>query len=101
MAKLPYFDADDLSMVLMQEKWSQILDPVINQPHNNAVILKGVVLSSSSIINHTLGRKLVGWHIVRQRGSATVYDRQDTNDFQDKTLLLTASSGVSVDILCF
>lgn len=101
MAKLPYFDTEDLSLSLLQEKWATIIEPVLNQPHNQAVILKGVVLSSSGVINHTLGRKLVGWHIIRQRGDATVYDSQDTNSFPDKTLLLRASSGVSVDILCF
>lgn len=101
MAKLPYFDTDDLSLSLLQDKWAQVLEPVINQPQNNAVILKGIVLSSSSVINHTLGRKLQGWQVVRQRGDASIYDRQDINSFPDRTLLLTASSGVSVDILCF
>ena len=101
MAKLPYFDTEDLSLSLLQEKWAAAIEPVLNQPHNKAVILKNVVLSSSGVISHTLGRRLLGWHIIRQRGDANIYDTQDTHGFPDRPLLLRASSGVSVDILCF
>ena len=101
MEKLPQFQSSDQAISLLQSKWASIIQPVLDLPSNNAVILSNIVLSSSSVISHTLGRELSGWHIVRQRGSATIYDRQDTNLNPDKTLLLSASSGVRVDILCF
>ena len=98
---LPQFWTETEALNLLQSRWAAILDPIIANEATNPVILKNIVLSSSSIINHTLGRKLVGWEIIRQRGDASIYDRQDINASPDKTLLLTSSSGISVDILCF
>ncbi len=94
-----YTEIRELSQ--MQSRWSSIIQPVLDLPQNNSVLLQNVVLSTSSVINHTLGRPLIGWNIVRQRGSAVVYDRQDINQVPDRTLLLSASSGVSVDLIVF
>lgn len=99
--KLPKFQSNDQALQQLQSRWSSILDPIIDLPINSAVILRNVVLSSSAVISHTLGRRLQGWVVIRQRGDATIYDRQDVNPNPDKTLLLTASSGISVDLLCF
>lgn len=100
-AKLPNFQTDDNGLQLLQDRWAAIIDPVLKLPQNSSVILKNVVLSSSAEINHTLGRPLQGWQIIRQRGKADIFDRQETNTLPDKTLLLSASSGISVDILVF
>lgn len=98
---LPQFNSDLPVITLLQDKWASQLDPLLAQPTSHATIIQNVVLSSSSVINHTLGRNLIGYQVIRQRGAASIYDRQDTNLSPDKTLLLTSSSGVSVDILCF
>lgn len=99
--KLPQFQSDLPEVTLLQNKWASILDPIIDLPQQQAVVITNVTLSSSAVVNHTLGRPLIGWQVIRQRGNATIYDRQDFNISPDKTLLLTASSGVSVDLLCF
>lgn len=98
---LPQFYSTIEILNKLQSKWAATLDPIVDNKATAPVILEGVILSSSSVVNHTLGRKLQGWHVIRQRGSGTIYDRQDINLSPEKTLLLSASSGMSVDILCF
>jgi hypothetical protein len=84
---------------------SNILSQVNSLSQNaisNGVILPNVSLKSgSNDVNTKLGRKLVGWFIVRQRSSATIYDTQDSNKTPDRTLTLNASADVSVDIYVF
>ena len=101
MPKLPQFKEGPSSFQLMQTRWGTLIDPVISNPINQGNLIQNVVLSSSSIINHGLGRNLQGWFLTRLRGNATVFDRQDINTIPDKTLLLTASSGVPADIYVF
>lgn len=98
---LPKFPTTDNTLSLLQTKWAEQIDPVVAQPFNSGVILSNVILSSSSVINHKLGRDLQGWALVRLRGKATVFDTQDVNPIPSKTLQLNASSGVSADILVF
>lgn len=98
---LPKFPTDDMALSLLQTQWSSTLNPIISLPQNNSLILTNIILSSSSIINHKLGRNLIGWEIIRQRGKAQVYDTQDTNPNPSKTLTLVSSSGISVDLLVF
>lgn len=99
---LPKFNTSDQALSLLQTTWSSQLNPLLALPLSSSLVLKKVSLTSGkNTINHTLGRELQGWFIVRQRGSASIYDTQDVNKLSDKTLVLMASSGVSVDILCF
>jgi hypothetical protein len=99
---LPIFKDDNKNLMLVQTNWSTQLDPVINQPLSSGVLLKNIQLKmGSNQINHLLQKRLTGWFIVRQRGAASVYDTQDTNMFQDLTLLLTSTAAVSVDLMVF
>lgn len=87
---------------MMQTKWSAIIDPVLNFPVNNGIVLQNIVLvSGDNTINHMLGRDLQGWFITRLRASATIYDKQDANSFPQLTLVLHASAGVTVDMVVF
>jgi hypothetical protein len=87
---------------LAQTRWANILNPIIDSPTTNPVILKDVQLSTgNNSVNHKLGRKLQGWQICRQRAAATIYDRQDDNQAPQLTLLLVASAPVVVDLVVF
>ncbi len=102
MALLPIFKTDDKDLILLQNKWSSILNPIISNPATSSLILKNVQLSSgTNVINHKLGRKLQGWNIVRLRGAASIYDDQDSNSMQDLTLVLVSNTQVLVDIEVF
>lgn len=100
--QLPQFQNDDQAFQLMQNRWGSILTPVINNPLNNATILKAVSLvSGSNTINHLLSRKLQGWTIVRINAAATIYDVQDANQTPNQTLVLVADNPAVVDIAVF
>lgn len=99
---LPIFQTDDKDISLLQTGWATQLNPVISNPLVNGQLLKNVSLSTgSNTINHKLGRKLQGWVLTRLRGSASLFDTQDSNANPALTLLITSSSNVSVDIYVF
>lgn len=99
---LPIFISGNRDMVMMQTKWSAIIDPVLNFPVNNGIILQDVVLTTGdNTINHKLGRDLQGWFITRLRAAATIFDKQDANSFPQLTLVLNTSANVTVDMVVF
>ena len=103
VTKLPIFASESQEMTLMQTRWASVLNQVLNIPLNqDGVLLKSVELQSgANSINHKLGRKLVGWIIVRLRSSITVYDTQDSNERPQLTLDLVASGAGVVDLYVF
>jgi hypothetical protein len=99
---LPIFHTQLRELSMLQTQWSSAINPVLNNPISNGVLLSNVVLTTgANVINHTLGRKLQGWTMTRIRASATFYDTQDTNTMPELTLQLNASGNVTVDIYCF
>lgn len=99
---LPKFNPQDPNVNLLQTTWKQQLDPVLAQPIISSTIIKSVALTTGkNTVNHMLGTTLQGWMVIRQRGTAAIYDIQDTNPIPNKTLLLMSSSGVSVDLMVF
>jgi hypothetical protein len=100
--QLPIFKDPNNNLVMMQNKWKSILDPIIALPQNDSNILKNVSLSKgTNTINHKLGQTLQGWKVVRQRASASIYDNQDSNTMPALTLILVSSDPVVVDIEVF
>ena len=86
------------------------IEPIAQQI-DNIPLLRGVLLKKQTVqstlgqdptdIQHGLDRPVVGWMVVRQRSSATVWDEQDENPSPAKTLRLNASSTVVVDLWVF
>lgn len=76
---------------------------LVSKFQNDSILLTNIKLNSGkiNIINHSLGKKLIGWQIVRQRNQSQIWDNQDNNKSQNLTLLLSCSSNVEVDILVF
>ena len=101
--QLPQIQSTVMGSVLMSlTRWRSILNPFVGNPSLNSVILENISLASgSNSVNHTLGRALTGWRIIRIRQSATIYDTQDVNPMPDLTLLLTASAACVVNIEVF
>lgn len=86
----------------MQTQWAQTLDSVLKNPIIQSNILQSVSLvSGDNVINTLLGRKLQGWFLSRRRGSATIYDKQDSNQTPQLTLVLNSSAPVVVDLVVF
>jgi hypothetical protein len=102
MIKLPVFKDDSKNLMLLQNVWTAILNPLLGTPQINTTLLKNIDLSvGTNQINHKLGRKLQGWYIVRQRADANIYDNQDNNQNPELTLTLISSNQVSVDLVVF
>lgn len=87
---------------LLQTKWKSILDSFVSNPSlNSNILMAQSLVEGSNTINHGLGRKLIGWRMIRVRSSATFYDTQDSNPRPQLTLLLTSSEAVVVDLEVF
>lgn len=92
----------DRVLQLIQSNVASVLQPLLTNPLSRSQLIENVQLSSGlNIVNHTLGRKLRGWMIVRLRGPASTWDSQDTNTKPNLTLLLNSSAAVSVDLMVF
>lgn len=87
----------------LQENIGLVLEPVLQSSIIDGVLLRNLALSSSSttLIEHKLGRKPLGWVLVRKRAQSDVWDTQDSNELQSSTLALNCSSDVTVDLWVF
>lgn len=87
----------------MQTMWASKIDPVLEQPLNDAVQLDNVnLVAGNNSINHLLGRKLIGWIVIRMQGAfVQLYDNQNTNLMSDKTLILNSSGTGVISLLVF
>lgn len=89
--RLPWDQASD--------RWATILTPIVESPSSSPVTLSNIKLvSGDNVINHTLGRKLTGWSLSRIRAVAAIYDKQDTNQAANLTLVLNSSANVVIDL---
>lgn len=94
--------SNNLPFPLMLTQWSATLNPLLQSPLSNAVLLKGILLASGdNTINHTLGAPLQGYLVVMNSASTTFYDKQNTNPSPERTLVLNASGITTVSLLVF
>lgn len=102
MPKLQRIQTGDRVINMIQDNIANILDVYSSKELAQGQILTNVSLASgANKVPHKLNRKLLGWFIVRQRASATIYDTQDSNPQPALYLNLTASAAVVVDIYVF
>lgn len=87
----------------LQTNLIDYIQPVINSQIVSGYVIQNVALRTgiSNVVPHGLGRPLIGWFIVRQRGPASVYDTQDTNTTPAQNLILITSADVSVNLFVF
>jgi len=97
---LPIFKDENKNLMLLQTNWAQDLNPLLLNPSLQSQILKNVVIqgSGTTAVNHKLGRKLIGWRVIRLRGNSLIYDQQDSNPRPELTLLLVSGAGTTVTI---
>ena len=94
--------AQKLPLELMQTQWAQELNPVLNCPLIAGRLISQVALVNGvTVVNHKLGRKLVGWLVTGISGSANIYDNQATNQMPELTLSLTSNAAVTVSLWVF
>ena len=102
MPKLQRIQTADRVLNMIQDNVSNILDPFSSKDILQGQILSNVALvAGANIVAHKLNRKLIGWFIVRQRSSASIYDTQDSQTQPTLFLSLVSSANVSVDLYVF
>jgi hypothetical protein len=78
------------------------VQPVLDNPIVNGRLIQSLAVSSgSNVIDHGLGRELLGWIVVRNSASVTFYDTQSSNANPARTLLLTASGNATISLYVF
>lgn len=93
------FQDPNANFMNFQTKLATQLNPLLANPVTKVTFLNNVALSNgSTVINHLLGRKMQGWFIVDITGAATIYRSSPLND---KTLTLTSSAAVTVNLGVF
>jgi hypothetical protein len=87
----------------IQDNLIRALAPLLLSVLLDAQQLESVQLTAGTVnrIPHKLGRKLRGFWICRQRGQATIWDGQDSNQRPDLLLDLHTNNTVNVDLLVF
>jgi len=85
--------------MMMQSRWSSVLQPVINQPINFGNQLNNISLvSGDNVINHLLGRTPQGWFIVDVNAAVQIYR---SAAFNSSTLTLNSSGTATVSLFVY
>ena len=79
------------------QTFSEVLTKI---PFLDGVLLEDVILTTTEkLINHTLGRKPLGWIIVKKNAAQDIYESGTT--LQTRFLSLTAAGTVTVNLWVF
>lgn len=94
--------AQKLTLDQMQTKWASQLNPVISCPLVQGRLIQGQkLINGVTVVNHGLGRDLIGWFLVGINAAATIYDNQASNSTPDLTLSLTSNAAVTCSLWVF
>lgn len=98
MAQLP----QKLPFDLLQTRWASQLNPILANLLVQGQLLPNIdLISGTNVVNHKLGRDLIGWIITRKNDAANIYDTQAINQMPDLTLNLVSDMAVSISIWVF
>ena len=94
--------AQRLTLTQMQQQWASQLNPLLSNQLTQGLLLHNVALiNGTTVVNHKLGRPLVGWLIVGINAAATIYDSQATNPTPQLTLILNSNAKATVNLWVF
>jgi len=101
-SKLPIIITKIQELILMQNRWSAILNVMLGNPSLQCSILNNVALvDGTTVVNHLLGRNLQGWRIIGNNAGAVIYDKQASNQTPQLTLVLVSSAACTVQLEVF
>jgi len=94
--------AQKLTLPQMQTKWASQLNPLLSKEITKGQLLQDIVLiNGKTVVNHKLGRPLIGYWVVLKNAAAEIYDSQDTNQMPQLTLVLNSNAAVTVSLWVF
>ncbi len=89
----------NLPLDQMQTKWKSQIDPLISSPLSGFQILNNVnLINGVTVVNHLLGRIMMGWFIIDIDAAATIYR---SAPFSTTTLTLTSNAACKVNLGVF
>jgi hypothetical protein len=92
----------DNDLRLVQDSSEVVLTALISKSILDGIIVKDVAVGTSSTsIDHKLGRELIGWIVISKSSDSRVWDEQAGNTQKTKTLILKASSATTVSLWVF
>jgi hypothetical protein len=101
--KFKKINTENKELEQVQHNAEQVLEGIINSAIIDGVLVKDVCLEPniSNEVHHNLGRKPLGWIVVRKRADSRIWDLQDTNPQPNRYLSIACSHSVQVDIWVF
>ena len=103
--------AEDQDVNLLQTNVKNFVKVLEDNPLLDGHLLENIELDAGdNAINHRLGRRLRGWIVTRLYDPTVagagmtvpyIYDKQDTNDDEDKYLILTAVEEYKISLWVF
>lgn len=89
-----------LSWELANPKWAATINPVLANPIVNGNLIENFhVGSGNNVINHSLGRKIQGYQVVRNSANVTFYDAESSQP--SLTFILIASGAATISLYVF
>jgi len=101
--KFKKIPSKDNTVSQVQNNVEEALNPIIDSPIINGVLVKDVCLTAlqPTLVKHKLGRDSLGYIIVRKRSDSRIWDVQDFHINKKTTIALTCSHDVKVDLWIF
>ena len=97
-------DVDNTSLQFIQDNIDDALRGLlVTAPILDGNLIEDIVIvtGTEKLVNHNLGRNLIGWIITRKSASSVVWDSQSTNNNPSTTLALNSSANVTISIWAF
>jgi hypothetical protein len=101
--KLKTINIPDLPLSFIQdnvENFTRQLQqkPIIEGRHIRKISL---LKNTDKVINHGLGRDLLGWHVTDKNVSADIFRSATVNQAPHNTIILQANADVMIDLWVF
>lgn len=88
-----------LTLPQTQQQWAAELDPILKNPILKGQQLNGIsLINGTTLVNHGLQRKLIGWFLVGIDANAAIHDNQVSNQTPQLTLSLTSNANCIVNL---
>lgn len=102
MQKYRKLNVADYELNAVQNNTAAILNLLTTNTLADALLVEDQdLILGDTDIDHQLGRKLVGWIVVRRSAAVDIFDKQGTNTLQDRTLILNSSGAATVSLIVF
>lgn len=94
--------SSDTFLTRFQDNIADVFSYLLGQPLNDYNIVSSLTLGASdTLVNHGLGRRIIGYIIINRNANETVYTSATSNSNPELFVILKASGTVIVDILFF